>query len=112
MNVATRSPAVELAPLRLSAISPGTIDTNAWDGPDEKKASFVASAQADASAMTSTFTTSASPAADDGQPIVQPFRTPHGPRLNSGHGMSSDGYSSRSYSACARFLSSSSWAAR
>ncbi|MFJ7947952.1 SDR family oxidoreductase [Streptomyces sp. NPDC096354] len=39
VNVVTRSLAVELAPLRVNAISPGTIDTGAWDGLGESNKS-------------------------------------------------------------------------
>ncbi|WP_406415700.1 hypothetical protein [Streptomyces sp. NBC_00842] len=79
VNAVTRSLTVELAPLRLNAISPSTIDSGAWDGPDEKKGSFLAITQTAVFAMTSTFTPSGSLAIDGGQPPVLPFRTSHGP---------------------------------
>lgn len=86
VNVVTRSLAVELAPLRVNAISPGTIDTGAWDGLGEKKSAFFEErsatnpvrrigtaediAQAAIFAMTNTFMTGVTLAVDGGQPLV------------------------------------------
>ncbi|MGW8800909.1 SDR family oxidoreductase [Streptomyces sp. NPDC055775] len=86
VNVVIRSLAVELAPLRVNAISPGTIDTGAWDGLGERKDAFLEKksatnpvrrigtvediAQAVVFAMTNTFMTGVSLAVDGGQPLV------------------------------------------
>ncbi|WP_030922642.1 SDR family oxidoreductase [Streptomyces sp. NRRL B-24720] len=86
VNVVIRSLAVELAPLRVNAISPGTIDTGAWDGLGEEKDAFLENksatnpvrrigtvediAQAVVFAMTNTFMTGVSLAIDGGQPLV------------------------------------------
>jgi NAD(P)-dependent dehydrogenase (short-subunit alcohol dehydrogenase family) len=87
VNTVTRSLAVELAPIRVNAISPGTIDTGAWDGlGEQKKAEFFAEltaanparrigtpqdvAQAVIFALTNTFMTGVSVSIDGGQPLV------------------------------------------
>lgn len=87
VNTVVRSLAVELAPIRVNAISPGTIDTGAWDGLGERKkaelfAELSASnpgrrigtpqdiAQAVVFAMTNTFMTGVSVSIDGGQPLV------------------------------------------
>ncbi|MER8073198.1 SDR family oxidoreductase [Streptomyces sp. NPDC094034] len=86
VNVVVRSLAVELAPLRVNAISPGTVDTGAWDGLGEKKDAFLATksatnparrigtpediAHAVLFAMTNTFMTGVTLAVDGGQPLV------------------------------------------
>ncbi|MFJ1578823.1 SDR family oxidoreductase [Streptomyces sp. NPDC088147] len=86
VNVVIRSLAVELAPLRVNAISPGTVDTGAWDGLGGKKDAFLEKlsaanparrigtpediAQAVVFAMTNTFMTGVSLAVDGGQPLV------------------------------------------
>ncbi|MFJ9210833.1 SDR family oxidoreductase [Streptomyces sp. NPDC102264] len=86
VNVVIRSLTVELAPLRVNAISPGTVDTGAWDGLGEKKGAFLEKlsaanparrlgtpediAQAVVFAMTNTFMTGVSLAVDGGQPLV------------------------------------------
>ncbi|WP_326746311.1 SDR family oxidoreductase [Streptomyces sp. NBC_00121] len=86
VNVVIRSLAVELAPLRVNAISPGTIDTGAWDGLGEEKDAFLERksatnpvrrigtvddiAQAVVFAMTNSFMTGVSLAVDGGQPLV------------------------------------------
>jgi NAD(P)-dependent dehydrogenase (short-subunit alcohol dehydrogenase family) len=87
VNTVVRSLAVELAPLRVNAVSPGTIDTGAWDGLGERgKAAFFAErsaanpagrigtaedvAQAVLYALTSTFSTGVTIPVDGGQPLV------------------------------------------
>ncbi|MDX3849961.1 SDR family oxidoreductase [Streptomyces sp. AK02-01A] len=87
VNTVIRSLAVELAPIRVNAISPGTVDTGAWDSlGEQKKAELFASlskvnpsrrigtpediAQAVVFAMTNTFMTGVSLAIDGGQPLV------------------------------------------
>jgi NAD(P)-dependent dehydrogenase (short-subunit alcohol dehydrogenase family) len=86
-DAVTRSLAVELAPIRVNAISPGTIDTGAYDalGEDKKAALFAARTEhnparrigtsqdiADAVvfALTNTFLTGVSLAVDGGEPLV------------------------------------------
>lgn len=83
----TRSLAVEMAPIRVNAISPGTIDTGAWDGlGDEAKAAMFAQrsernparrigrpediAEAVLFAMTNTFLTGHTLKVDGGEPLV------------------------------------------
>ena len=83
----TRSLAVELAPVRVNAISPGTIDTGAWDAlGDEAKAQLYAHvaatnparrvgraediAGAVLFAMTNTFLTGQTLKVDGGQPLA------------------------------------------
>ncbi|MEU4092905.1 SDR family oxidoreductase [Streptomyces sp. NPDC026673] len=87
VNTVTRSLAVELAPIRVNAVSPGTIDTGAWDalGDERKNALFARLsdanpvrrigspqdvAQAVVFAMTNTFMTGVCLAVDGGQPLV------------------------------------------
>ncbi|QXE38478.1 SDR family oxidoreductase [Streptomyces sp. GMY02] len=87
VNTVTRSLAVELAPIRVNAISPGTIDTGAWDAlGEQRKAEFFARlskdnpsrrigtpddiAQAVIFALTNTFMTGVSLPVDGGQPLV------------------------------------------
>jgi NAD(P)-dependent dehydrogenase (short-subunit alcohol dehydrogenase family) len=41
VDAMTRSLAVELAPIRVNAFSPGTVDSGAWDGLGEGKARFL-----------------------------------------------------------------------
>ncbi|MFF2523330.1 SDR family oxidoreductase [Streptomyces liangshanensis] len=82
-----RALAVELAPVRVNAISPGTVDTGAYDAlGDEKKAALFAArkahnparrlgtaediADAVVFAMTNTFLTGVSLAVDGGEPLV------------------------------------------
>jgi NAD(P)-dependent dehydrogenase (short-subunit alcohol dehydrogenase family) len=86
-DAVTRSLAVELAPIRVNAISPGTIDTGAYDGlGDAKKAALFAArternparrigtsedvADAVVFALTNTFVTGVSLAVDGGEPLV------------------------------------------
>lgn len=86
-DAVTRSLAVELAPIRVNAISPGTIDTGAYDAlGKEKKAALFAQrtkenpahrvgtsddvADAVLFALTSTFTTGVSLGVDGGEPLV------------------------------------------
>jgi NAD(P)-dependent dehydrogenase (short-subunit alcohol dehydrogenase family) len=87
VDVVTRSLAVELAPIRVNAISPGTIDTGAYDalGEQGKTALFTQRSQnnparrigtaadiADAVvfALTNTFMTGISLGIDGGEPLV------------------------------------------
>ena len=42
VDALTRSLAVELAPIRINAFAPGTVDSGAWDGLGEAKAGFLA----------------------------------------------------------------------
>jgi NAD(P)-dependent dehydrogenase (short-subunit alcohol dehydrogenase family) len=87
VDAVARSLAVELAPLRVNAVSPGTIDTGAYDGlGDAAKAELFAHrvaenpvgrlgtaedvADAVIFALTSTFVTGTSVAVDGGEPIV------------------------------------------
>ena len=87
VDVVTRALAVELAPIRVNAISPGTIDTGAYDalGEEKKAALFDQRAHtnpvgrigtpedvADAVifALTNTFLTGASLPVDGGEPLV------------------------------------------
>jgi NAD(P)-dependent dehydrogenase (short-subunit alcohol dehydrogenase family) len=87
VDVATWSLAVELAPIRVNAISPGTIDTGAYDalGEDRKAALFAQRsrtnpvrrigtaddvAEAVLFALTNTFLTGVSLAVDGGEPLV------------------------------------------
>jgi NAD(P)-dependent dehydrogenase (short-subunit alcohol dehydrogenase family) len=82
-----RSLALELAPIRVNAISPGVIDTSAWDGLGEQgKADYVAEmrrrnparrigtptdvAQAVVFAMTNTFLTGQTLHIDGGEPLT------------------------------------------
>ncbi|WP_328333320.1 SDR family oxidoreductase [Kribbella sp. NBC_00382] len=87
VDAVARSLAVELAPLRVNAVSPGTIDTGAYDGLGEAaKAELFAHRVAENPvgrlgtaedvagavifALTSTFVTGTSVAVDGGEPIV------------------------------------------
>ncbi|MFE2642669.1 SDR family oxidoreductase [Streptomyces nigra] len=86
VDTVVRSLAVELAPIRVNAISPGTVDSGAWDGLRESKAPFFEKmaaanpvrrigapediAQAVIFALTNTFMTGVSMAIDGGQPLV------------------------------------------
>jgi NAD(P)-dependent dehydrogenase (short-subunit alcohol dehydrogenase family) len=87
VGAVARSLAVELAPLRVNAVSPGTIDTGAYDGLGEAaKADLFAHrvaenpvgrlgtaedvADAVIFALTSTFVTGTSVSVDGGEPIV------------------------------------------
>jgi NAD(P)-dependent dehydrogenase (short-subunit alcohol dehydrogenase family) len=87
VDVVTRSLAVELAPIRVNAISPGTIDTGAYDAlGEDKKAGLFAHrsqtnpvrrigtaddiAEAVVFALTNTFLTGVSLAVDGGEPLV------------------------------------------
>ena len=87
VDVVTRSLAVELAPIRVNAVSPGTIDTGAYDALGaEKKAALFAQraatnpagrigspediAEAVLFALTNTFLTGVSLAVDGGEPLV------------------------------------------
>jgi NAD(P)-dependent dehydrogenase (short-subunit alcohol dehydrogenase family) len=86
-DVVARYLAVELAPIRVNAISPGTIDTGAYDAlGDEKKAALFAQrstsnparrigavddiAQAVLFLLTNTFVTGASLSVDGGEPLI------------------------------------------
>jgi NAD(P)-dependent dehydrogenase (short-subunit alcohol dehydrogenase family) len=83
----TRSLAVELAPIRVNAISPGVIDTGAWDslGEDGKREYFAHIsdtnparrigtvddvAEAVLFALTNTFLTGVTPKVDGGEPLI------------------------------------------
>jgi NAD(P)-dependent dehydrogenase (short-subunit alcohol dehydrogenase family) len=85
-DVLARSLALELAPIRVNAISPGVIDTGAWDALGEQgKADYFAGmsarnparrigtaddiANGDLFAMTSTFLTGQTPHIDGGEPL-------------------------------------------
>jgi NAD(P)-dependent dehydrogenase (short-subunit alcohol dehydrogenase family) len=87
VDALTRTLAVELAPVRVNAISPGTIDTGAYDGlgEDRKAALFAAReagspahrigrsediAEAVVFALTNTFMTGVSLGIDGGEPLV------------------------------------------
>lgn len=87
VDVLTRTLAVELAPIRVNAISPGTIDTGAYDGlGEQKKAQLFAArnehnparrigtsvdiADAVMFALTNTFMTGISLGIDGGEPLV------------------------------------------
>ncbi|GAA4557592.1 SDR family oxidoreductase [Planotetraspora kaengkrachanensis] len=87
VDVVTRSLAVELAPIRVNAISPGTVDTGAYDalGEEKKNALFEQRsrtnpvrrvgtaddiAEAVLFALTNTFLTGVSLAVDGGEPLV------------------------------------------
>ena len=87
VDVVTRALAVELAPIRVNAVSPGTIDTGAYDalGEDKKAALFDQRAhgnpvgrigtpddvaEAVVFALTNTFLTGVSLAIDGGEPLV------------------------------------------
>lgn len=87
VDVVTRSLAVELAPIRVNAISPGTIGTGAYDGlGEQRKADLFAArtehnparrigtpediAEAVVFALTSTFMTGVSLGVDGGEPLV------------------------------------------
>jgi NAD(P)-dependent dehydrogenase (short-subunit alcohol dehydrogenase family) len=87
VDVLTRALAVELAPIRVNAISPGTVDTGAWDGlGEEKKGELFADrtarnparrigttqdiGEAVLFALTNTFMTGVSLPIDGGEPLV------------------------------------------
>ncbi|MBO0881654.1 MAG: SDR family oxidoreductase, partial [Mycobacterium sp.] len=87
VDAVTRGLAVELAPIRVNAISPGTIDTGAYDAlGDDKKAALFAQrsasnpahrigtsddiADAVVFALTNTFLTGISIGIDGGEPLV------------------------------------------
>lgn len=87
VDVLTRALAVELAPIRVNAISPGTVDTGAWDGlgEDKKRELFADRAarnparrmgttqdigEAVLFALTNTFMTGVSLPIDGGEPLV------------------------------------------
>jgi NAD(P)-dependent dehydrogenase (short-subunit alcohol dehydrogenase family) len=87
VDVVVRGLAVELAPIRVNAISPGTIDTGAYDalGAEKKQALFAARtdsnparrignsddiAQAVVFALTNTFMTGISLGVDGGEPLI------------------------------------------
>jgi NAD(P)-dependent dehydrogenase (short-subunit alcohol dehydrogenase family) len=87
VDVVTRTLAVELAPIRVNAISPGTIDTGAYDGlGEQKKAELFAArtansparrigtpddiAEAVVFALTNTFMTGVSLGIDGGETLV------------------------------------------
>jgi NAD(P)-dependent dehydrogenase (short-subunit alcohol dehydrogenase family) len=87
VDAVVRSLAVELAPIRVNAISPGTIDTGAYDGlgasakeqlfatrqstsPAHRVGTSEDVAQAVVFALTATFMTGVSLAIDGGEPLV------------------------------------------
>jgi NAD(P)-dependent dehydrogenase (short-subunit alcohol dehydrogenase family) len=87
VDAVTRTLAVELAPIRVNAISPGTIDTGAYDGlGDQKKAELFAAREASSPAhrigrsddiadavlfaLTTTFMTGISLGIDGGEPLI------------------------------------------
>jgi NAD(P)-dependent dehydrogenase (short-subunit alcohol dehydrogenase family) len=87
VDVVTRSLAVELAPIRVNAVSPGTIDTGAYDGLGEQRKAELFEhrartnpvrrigtaediADAVVFALTNTFLTGVSLAVDGGEPLV------------------------------------------
>jgi NAD(P)-dependent dehydrogenase (short-subunit alcohol dehydrogenase family) len=87
VDVLTRSLAVELAPIRVNAISPGTVDTGAWDGLGEEKKREMFAVRAARNparrvgiaqdvgeavlfALTNTFMTGVSLPIDGGEPLV------------------------------------------
>lgn len=87
VDVVARTLAVELAPIRVNAISPGTVDTGAYDAlGDQRKAKLFAAreagnparrigqpsdvADAVVFALTNTFVTGASLGVDGGEPLV------------------------------------------
>lgn len=87
VNTVVRSLAVELAPVRVNAVSPGTVDTGAWDGlGGREKAELFERLSGDNPAgrigtpediahavlfaMTNTFMTGVCLAVDGGQPLV------------------------------------------
>ena len=87
VDAVIRSLAVELAPIRVNAVSPGTVDTGAYDGlGEEKKAALFAArtehnparrigtgediAGAVVFALTNTFMTGVSLGIDGGDPLV------------------------------------------
>lgn len=86
VDTVVRSLAVELAPIRVNAVSPGAVDSGAWDGLGESKRAFLQTmaaanpvrrigvpgdiAQAVIFALTNTYMTGVSMAIDGGQPLV------------------------------------------
>jgi NAD(P)-dependent dehydrogenase (short-subunit alcohol dehydrogenase family) len=87
VDVVTRALSLELAPIRVNAISPGTVDTGAWDGlGEQKKAELFRQRTADNPArrigtaediadavlfaMSSTFMTGVSLPMDGGEPLA------------------------------------------
>ncbi|HET6737610.1 MAG TPA: SDR family oxidoreductase [Kribbella sp.] len=85
-DVLARSLAVELAPIRVNAVSPGVIDTGAWDGLGERKAGYFQAmternparrigtpddvAATVLFAMTNTFVTGTTLRVDGGEPLT------------------------------------------
>ncbi|HEX3790615.1 MAG TPA: SDR family oxidoreductase [Pseudonocardiaceae bacterium] len=87
LDVVARTLAVELAPIRVNTVSPGTIDTGAYDGlGEQKKAALFAAREANSPArrvgrsddiaeavvfaLTTTFLTGNSLGIDGGEPLV------------------------------------------